>query len=106
MDLARCWQSSHGAARGSMQLRGRKSYPLSSSISVYAAATVGIETDEKRRRGKQAVVMQPNVREWINRAVSGTRVERLEVAANIPLSAALYHSMYGDPFDRLVSQPR
>jgi PIN domain nuclease of toxin-antitoxin system len=73
-----------------------------SSISIYEAATIGIETDEKKCRGKQAVVMRPTVREWIRDTLVGTRVEVIPADENIALAGALFHTMHGDPFDRLI----
>jgi PIN domain nuclease of toxin-antitoxin system len=73
-----------------------------SAMSVYETATVGIETDLKQRRGKQAVSMRPTVREWVRDAIQATRVVVLPIDEDVALSGALFHAMHGDPFDRII----
>lgn len=74
-----------------------------SSISVYEAALIGIETERGRRRGKQAVRMLPTIQQWIRDALSGTRVVSVPVEAETASTAALLDSMHADPFDRLIA---
>jgi PIN domain nuclease of toxin-antitoxin system len=73
-----------------------------SAVSVYETATIGIETDTRRRRGRQAVSMRPTVREWVRDAIRATRVVVLPMDEDIALSSALFHSTHADPFDRII----
>ena len=75
---------------------------LLSSISVYEAALIGIETERGRRRGKQAVRMLPTVQHWIQDALAGTHVVSVPLEATMASTAALLQPMHADPFDRLI----
>jgi PIN domain nuclease of toxin-antitoxin system len=75
---------------------------LLSAVSIYEAAMVGNETDQKLRRGKQAVTMRPTVSAWIHDAKASTRVKIVAIDEEQALCGAMFHAMHGDPFDRLV----
>ena len=75
---------------------------LLSTVSVYEAALIGIETDDGKRRGKQGIVMRPTVREWIRDAIVGTRVVTIPLDAEVAIDGASRTAMHGDPFDRLI----
>src|SRR5262249_46393260 len=75
---------------------------LLSAVSAYEAALIGIETDDRRRRGKQAVKMHPTVNQWIRDAIRGTRVLIVPLDAEAAVDGATFHSMHADPFDRLI----
>lgn len=81
----------------------RSNQLLLSSISVYEAALIGIETERGRRRGKQAVRMLPTIQQWIRDALAGTRVVSIPVEAETASTAALLESMHANPFDRLIA---
>jgi PIN domain nuclease of toxin-antitoxin system len=74
---------------------------LLSAISVYEAALIGRETEEGRRRGRQAVKMRPSVEQWLRDALTGTRVVQVAIDAEIAAAAAL-STLHADPFDRLI----
>jgi PIN domain nuclease of toxin-antitoxin system len=74
---------------------------LLSAISVYEAALIGRETQEGRRRGRQALWMRPSVERWLHDALVGTRVVQVPIDAEIAAAAAL-SALHADPFDRLV----
>lgn len=72
------------------------------AIAVYEAALVGSETEQGRRRGKQAVRMLPTVQQWLRDAMSRTRVVPLALEAAVAMDGALLHGLHPDPFDRLI----
>lgn len=76
---------------------------LLSSISVYEAALIGIETERGRRQGRQAVRMLPTIQHWIRDAMAGTRVVPVPIEAETATTAALLESMHADPFDRMIT---
>jgi PIN domain nuclease of toxin-antitoxin system len=73
-----------------------------SAISVYEAALIGIETDQRRRRGRQAVTMRPTVSQWIRDAIEGTRVVIIAPDGTVAMDAAALQGMHADPFDRFI----
>lgn len=75
---------------------------LLSSISLYEAALIGIESDSGKRRGRQAVRMRPTVAQWIRDAVRATRVTAVTLDAEAAVDAAMLHAMHSDPFDRMI----
>jgi PIN domain nuclease of toxin-antitoxin system len=75
---------------------------LLSAISVYETALIGLETEQGRRRGRQAVQMRPNVKAWIRDALEGTRVALVPIDAETALEAAASVSRHADLFDRLI----
>jgi PIN domain nuclease of toxin-antitoxin system len=74
---------------------------LLSAISVYEAALIGRETEEGKRRGRQALRMRPSVEQWLRDALVGTRVVQVPIDAEIAAAAAL-SALHADPFDRLI----
>lgn len=89
--------------RRKLERAARVDQLLLSSISVYEAALIGLETERGRRRGKRAVRMLPTVQQWIRDAVSGTHVVSVPVDADIASAAALLAPKHPDPFDRLIA---
>lgn len=75
---------------------------LLAPISIYEAALIGIESNEGRRRGRQAVHMRPTVEQWIRDTIRATHVATVALDADMALDGATFHSMHPDPFDRLI----
>jgi PIN domain nuclease of toxin-antitoxin system len=75
---------------------------LLAAISVYEAALIGIETEDGRRRGNQAVKMRPTVQQWIRDALRATRIVPIALDAETAVDGAILHAMHADPFDRLI----
>ena len=75
---------------------------LISAISIYEAALIGMETEDGRRRGKQAVRMLPTVQQWLRDAIEATRVVPVAIDAETAMHAAGLQAMHPDPFDRLI----
>lgn len=75
---------------------------LVATITLYEAALIGIETDDGRRRGRQAVRMLPTVQQWIRDTLRATRVVPVALDAEMATDAAAFHAMHADPFDRMI----
>lgn len=75
---------------------------LLSTMSLYEAALIGLETERGVRRGVQAVKMHPTVHAWLRDATRGTGVTTIAPSADVTVDAATFQSMHGDPFDRLI----
>jgi PIN domain nuclease of toxin-antitoxin system len=73
-----------------------------SAISAYEAALIGIESDQGKRHGRQAIKMHPTVQTWIRDAVVGTGVIVLPLTTELAIQGASLQAMHADPFDRII----